>query len=367
MGNRGFTLIELMVAGVLSAVVVFGAFVALTSIQRSGLRQTESDAVVGEARLAMELIARDVRNAGDSLDLLPENCVGAFAHATANYRCPAVLEPHPWRLALARNAWRSSSGAPQGRRRTDDLPPPTNRNFEDEPENVILYRFVPDGEVRDLTDSDGVTRQGVLGRIERVVNPYGFKRPAEASAAPAQVSVLLENVLLDNRMRINPADPTEIDHRYDFSLFLYQVLTTAGEFAGDADLVGRPTGLARAFLTPPLRFFPASLPAALNTAKPYAPDHAAEVVGLEKTTKSYEGLLTGSTKMDASDPTSDLRLVLDRNRIRTVRIAFKVVGAEHPDVTDGLDLDGNPANGRARVWDFETVAEIKPLSLFTAP
>ena len=131
--------------------------------------------------------------------------------------------------------------------------------------------------------------------------------------------------------------------------------------------MGRATGLDRTFLTPPLRFFPATVPAALLDEPPYAPNHPAEVVGLEKTTKKYPGLLPDSVRMDADDPGSDLRLVLDRNRIRTVRVAFKAVGPEDPGVTDGLDLDGNRANGTARVWSFETVAELKPISLSTAP
>jgi prepilin-type N-terminal cleavage/methylation domain-containing protein len=366
MRDRGFTLIELMIAGVLSAGVVFSGFLALSEIQRSSARQTEAQAIVGEARLALEVMAGDIRTAGDSLDLLPEDCLGDLAHATAEARCPAVLEAHPWRLALARNAWRAKSGEPEGRRRTDDLPPPATRRFEHEPGNVVLYRFVPRGEAAELTDGDGRTRQAVLGRIERVVNPYGFARPDETESPP-RVTVLLDDVLLDDRMRVDPADPDQVDHRYDHALFLYQVLTRQGEFTGDPDLVGRATGLDRTFLTPPLRFFPAAAPAELVTEPPYAPNHPAEVVGLEKTTKSYPGLLPGSDRMNANDPGSDLRRILDRNRIRTVRIAFKVVGPEHPDVADGLDLDGNRRNGTARVWSFGTTVEIKPLSPNTTP
>jgi type II secretory pathway pseudopilin PulG len=362
--DRGFTLIELMIAGLLSAVVVFGAFLALTGLQRSGARQTEADEVVGRARVAMEIIARDVRSAGDSLDLLDTPCLDpADAHPDRTFQCPAILEPHPWRIVLARNAWTDHTGTKPALYRDDDLPPAANRVFATWPENVVLYQFVPYG-TDPTTFTDG--RIGYLGRIERVVNPFDF--PRGTAAETARTTVLLENVLLDNRMREKP-DGTEVDARYDHALFLFQVLTTKDKFVGDSAISGRnSSALDSAFLTPPMRFFPAEPPATLEKASPYMPDHPAEVVGLEKDATSHAALLaTNSKGLRASEPESDLRLVLDRSLIRTVRIAFKVVGPERTDVTTGLDVDGEPANGTAPVYAFETTAELKALAQFTVP
>lgn len=363
--DRGFTLIELMIAGVLSAVVVMGGFIALTGLQRSGARQTEADEVVAGARLAMELIARDVRSAGDSLDLLGTPCLPTTdSHPDRTFQCPAILEPHPWRMIIARNAWTNAAGTGPASDRTTDIPPVSTREFGKWPENVVMYRFVPYGDGTQKTFGDG--RHGYLGRIERVVNPFGFPRNTTASAA--QITVLLDNVLLDDRMREKP-DGTEVDHRYDFSLFLFQVLTTKDKFVGS--LSSRDTSAADdAFLTPPLRFFPPSSPGNLVTVSPYMPNRVAAIVGLDADTTSHEGLLKGagvSKGMNPGQRDSDLRLILDRSEIRTVRIAFKVVGPERTDHTTGLDLDGNAANGRARVYAFESTAELKPLAPFTVP
>lgn len=361
--EHGFTLIELMIAGVLSAVVVFGAFFALTGLQRSGARQTERDEVVSAARLAMELITRDIRSAGDSLDLLGTPCLPSTnAHPDRTFECPAILEPHPWRIALARNGWTDAAGTGPGRNRTTDLPPLSTRAFAKWPENVVMYRFVPYGDGSIRTFGDG--RRGYLGRIERVLNPYDFPRGTTASSA--QTTVLLENVLLDDRMREKP-DGSAVDPRYDHALFMFQVLTTKDKFVGA--LSSRDTSAASdAFLTPPMRFFAPGSPGNLVKVAPYMPDHVADVVGLDTEATSNTSLLkTGSKGLKASVRDSDLRLVLDRSLIRTVRVAFKVVGPERTDDATGLDLDDNAANGTARVYAFESTAELKPLAQFTVP
>ena len=355
--ERGFTLLELMIAGSASVVVVLTAFVALSTLQRNAARQSEADQVVSEGRLALEVIARDIRGAGDALDLLPSFCVAdADRHDDASFSCPAVLEPHPWRVVLARNAWNAAGGG-RSRAEVGDDPPPLVRAFTDEPENVVAYRFVQTREIPALADGTGATRHAYLGRIERVVNPYGF--PVGSGAKPV-VTVLLENVLLDDRMRTNPAVETDVDHRYDHSLFMYQVLTTTGEFQGA--IAARTTSTGGPFLTPPLRFFPIGDPGDFRDESPWAQDFDAEVVGLEADATTYAGLLaTGSAGMKASEKASDLRLLLDRNRIRAVRVAFKVVGPERIDVGDGLDIDPDHP-GLAPVYAFETTAEIKPLA-----
>ncbi len=360
---RGFTLIELMIAGTAAIVVVLGAFVSLTALQRSGARQAEAEDVVSSARLALEIMARDVRSAGDALELLPGRCLfstNEHPDASDTFNCPAVLEAHPWRVILARNAWSASDGT-RSRSELTDVAPSTTRAFNQEPENVVMYRFVQTKHLPTLEDADGTTRDAYIGRIERVVNPFKFP----GTAGTEQVTVLLDNVLLDDRMRTNPADATQVDGRYDHALFMYQVLTQSDEFAGA--LSARTTSTGGPFLTPTLRFFKIADPGAVKTSRPYAQDHDAEIVGLEEDTTAYTSLLKGGSKgMKASAPDSDMRLVFDQGRIRTVRIAFKVLGPERVDIKDGVDLDDDPTNGTARVYAFETTAEIKPLALYTA-
>ena len=355
-GDRGFTLVEMMVAVVCSAVVVAGAFVLLTDVQKAVMRQNAANEVVGQARVALEILARDIRSAGDSLDLLPAKCLGAAAHADARGLCPAVLDAHPWRLAIARNAWVDvdDDGSTFGKA---DAPPPLNRRFEQNGENVVAFRFVPTAAP---TFGDG--RRGVLGRIERVVNPFRF--PAGTGAE--KVTVLLDQVVLDDRMRTDPANPASADARFANALFMYRVMTKSGELYGDDAITKRETALNDEFLSPPLRFFAAKAPSAYLTTPPFVPGgYTAEVVGLRADeTKTESKILAGGTgSLDPNVPTSDLRFVLDRDRIRAVRVAFKVADSrERRGVTDGVDLDGNVANGTAPLFPFETTIELKVLA-----
>lgn len=357
--SRGFTLIELMVAVVCSSIVVAGAFVLLTNVQGAVARQNAANELVGQARVALEVIARDLRSAGDSLDLLPAACLGAKAHADARGLCPAVLDAHPWRVAIARNAWVDANGDGSTFSK-GDTPPPLGRAFGAEPQNAVAIRFVPNDDAGEpKTFADG--RKGVLGRIERVVNPFRFP----AGAGTEQVTVLLENVLLDDRMRTDPADPEKSDARFDHALFMYRLMTESGELAGDEAITKRETALDDQFLSPPLRFFAPKPPSAYLTDAPFAPsDYEKAIVGLKDDgTEEAKLLAAGAGNLDPDDPASDLRFLLDRNRVRAVRVAFKVVDArERAGVSGGIDLDGDPANGTAAVFPFETTVELKVLA-----
>jgi type II secretory pathway pseudopilin PulG len=374
---RGFTLVELMIAGIVSSIVVLGAFAALTSVQRSAARQQEADEVVGAARIAMEIMARDIRTAGDSFILLNAPCLDtAHTFDPTAWNCAAVLDPHPWRITVARNAWVDDATSPDASRfSANDDPPPTARPFAQDPENAVTLRFVPyptwGNDPKDLDNG----RKAVLGRIERVSNPFDF--PLGATAQTGSVAVLLDNVVLDDAMRVNPSDPEDIDHRYDYALFMYQLLTHTGEFNGDANLVVRNTTASDWFLTPPLKLFthavPAGYPNDVVKAVPYMPSgYSPSGVGLKSANVGVSPIVktplpgtSPTTSMAPDEPTSQLRYLLDRNRIRTVRLAFKVAAPrERPEVTDGFDLDGDPGNGTAQLYSFESVIEIKPLSRF---
>lgn len=344
--SRGFTLLELLIAGTIAAIVALGGFLAMAHVQDAAADQRRISELVSEARLALELIGRDVRSAGDSLEMLPAHCLGGLEAAGTPYLCAAVLDPHPWRLTLARNTWEPGEDGVLST--MDDRAP--QLAFELNPANVVTYQFVPDGGVRSFGSGE---HQGVVGRLERVVNPFQFAN------APREVTVLLDRIVLDNRMRVNPADPTQSDARYDYSLFMYQLLSVAsGEYAGDEAYTKRTTRHT-SFLLPPVRFFDPlgdyetyqdSTP-----ARPWLPDYdGPKIVGLKGPT---DQLLAAGTSFD-----EDLRYVLDYNRIRTVRVAFMVVDTrEDPELHDGIDLDPDHP-GTARVFPFETTVELKVFS-----
>lgn len=350
--SRGFTLIEVMVAGVLASLVALAGFAALSGVQTAAARQRRAVDLISQGRVAMELIGRDLRTAGDSVDRFPSPCLGALGWPNSPYRCAAILEPHPWRVVFTRNVWElGANGIPYT---SDDIPP--NTALTENPQNVVAYQFVPNGAGKVNIGPNG--RQGVIGRLERVVNPYKF-----GGTAP-QVTVLLDKVVLDNRMRVSPADPNVNDPRYDYALFMYQVMSvTTGEYAGNAAFTTRNTREG-SFLLPPARFYdpfgtyaPFTIGSAA-VAAPYLPtNYTAQVVGLAADATPATRLRTAAGTFG-----EDMRYMLDMNRIRTVRVAFHVVAStEDPGLTTGIDLDPDKP-GTAASYPFEATFELKVFS-----
>lgn len=364
MRARGFTLIEIMIASTAALVVVLGAFVVLNHTQKVSVRQSRIVDTQSTARHAMAVLGRDIRMAGDSMALLPGPCMGAMGHTRSTSLCPAILDAHPWRITLARNAW--GDGGDYEFNDNDVAPTGT---WASNPNNAVRYEFVPERHVAAMPDrGSGGTREVVIGRIERTTNPFGFAGQA------AQTSVLLNNVILDDEMHVS-ADGAASDARFAHSLFMFQLAASSDELSGDAALVQRTTSLQNSdgesiLLSPPTRFydplaFVGGLPAAPNVP-PYMPNYGSvEIVGLRAgpDENAVASIFATTTGMDPSVSTSDIRRVLDWNRIHAVRVAFKVFsGREDPEHSTGLDLDGNPANGTALVQPLVSTYELKLLA-----
>src|SRR5690606_13275053 len=151
------------------------------------------------------LIGRDMRTAGDSVQFLPAHCLSDPATGTqtqspgAPFGCPAIMEPHPWRLTMSRYVWEAG---PDGIPFTADdglgVAP-----FNATPVNVVSYQFVPQTKFVDGT------HEGFIGQLQRVVNPFGF------AGQDPEVTILLDNVVVDNRMLVSP-DGSDRDARRDF-------------------------------------------------------------------------------------------------------------------------------------------------------
>jgi prepilin-type N-terminal cleavage/methylation domain-containing protein len=76
--ERGFTLIELMVAMVCTTIVLGGAVALTSQVQTGYRRQLEDSAGEQEARYAMEWIGRYLRGAGNNpFNVTSSNCPGA--------------------------------------------------------------------------------------------------------------------------------------------------------------------------------------------------------------------------------------------------------------------------------------------------
>ena len=74
LGERGFTLIEFMIAAALTTLVLGSTVMLSTQIQQAYSTQLDDAAVEQEARFALEWIARDLRSAGsDPYDVIPDN------------------------------------------------------------------------------------------------------------------------------------------------------------------------------------------------------------------------------------------------------------------------------------------------------
>ena len=164
--QRGFTLIELTIAGSLGVIVALAAFVGVASIQRAVAAQQNLSDLTSNGRLALDLMTRDIRSAGDSLELLPQHCMAGLHSPGTPHNCAAVLDPHPWRITVTRNSWQV--GSDKMLYTSDDKPPVLS--FENNPADAVTYEFVPvDGE-RDL----GGTHRGYIGQLRQIKNPFGL-------------------------------------------------------------------------------------------------------------------------------------------------------------------------------------------------
>lgn len=298
----------------------------------------------------MEFIGGDIRSAGDAINYLPDWCLRPHHDPESEWSCPAILDAHPWRITLARNAWQPG---PDGIHGTTDDTPNNLVGFQSNRENVVTYEYRPAG----ARQSGPGGHQFYRGRLVRIEDPFGF-----GGAGSRRETVLADDVVVDNRMVVDPENPSANDERFDFAVFTYRLLSTRpGEFQGDEAIVARSTRRG-AFLLPPVSFFVAGsdLPVP-PTVSPYRPTYANPgFTGSKRQgTGRAPGLLQGSTPAEFE---KDLAFILAHNRIRAVRVAFKTVtGDERAGYTDGVDLD--PARpGTAPTVLLESTFDVKVFS-----
>lgn len=77
--ERGFSLIELMIAIVISSVLVAGGYTILTTTHKATISNERAVGTQQNIRVAMELIARDIKQAGFGMPLAPLTPVGGTA------------------------------------------------------------------------------------------------------------------------------------------------------------------------------------------------------------------------------------------------------------------------------------------------
>jgi hypothetical protein len=87
--ERGFTLAELMVATLITTLVLGGAVMMTSQVQRSFVRQIEDSAGEQEGRYALDWVSRLIRAAGNNPFGLPL-VVGGLA------ACPVAGTPYSW-------------------------------------------------------------------------------------------------------------------------------------------------------------------------------------------------------------------------------------------------------------------------------
>ena len=77
--ERGFTLIEVMIAIVISSVIIAGGYTILTTTHRATISNERAVGTQQNIRVAMELIARDIKQAGFGMPMAPDLPVGGTA------------------------------------------------------------------------------------------------------------------------------------------------------------------------------------------------------------------------------------------------------------------------------------------------
>jgi type IV pilus assembly protein PilW len=77
--ERGFTLVEVMIAIVISSVIIAGGYTILTTTHRATISNERAVGTQQNIRVAMELIARDIKQAGFGMPMAPDLPVGGTA------------------------------------------------------------------------------------------------------------------------------------------------------------------------------------------------------------------------------------------------------------------------------------------------
>ena len=77
--ERGFSLIELMIALLISSVIIAGGYTILTTTHKATISNERAVGTQQNIRVAMELIARDIKQAGFVMPMAPNVPVGGTA------------------------------------------------------------------------------------------------------------------------------------------------------------------------------------------------------------------------------------------------------------------------------------------------
>jgi len=91
--RRGITLVELMIALAVTSIIVTAGFTVLTTTDKSTKANEQAAGTQQNARLAMELIARDVKLAGFRMPLAPNVPVGGTAGNCAAGGTSSAIRP----------------------------------------------------------------------------------------------------------------------------------------------------------------------------------------------------------------------------------------------------------------------------------
>ena len=91
--ERGFTLIELMISIVISSVLVAAGYTILTTTHKATISNERAVGTQQNTRVAMELIARDIKQAGFGMPPAPNTPVGGTAGNCATGTTAAAIRP----------------------------------------------------------------------------------------------------------------------------------------------------------------------------------------------------------------------------------------------------------------------------------
>ena len=91
--ERGFTLVELMISIVISSVIVAAGYTILTTTHKATISNERAVGTQQNIRVAMELIARDIKQAGFGMPLAPNTPVGGTAGNCAPGLTAAAIMP----------------------------------------------------------------------------------------------------------------------------------------------------------------------------------------------------------------------------------------------------------------------------------
>ena len=184
--DRGFSIIELLIAMAVGMVVLGGVYNVFTLLSKQFATQEVVIEMQQNARMAMDIVTREIRMAGYNPTLTLTKCSGAMAPASPSTTCVGIRSASASSISVASDL--DGDG--------DLTADPTNPN-----ENIVYDRYLSSG-IYALGRTSNGTKQPVIENLDFL----GFSYFDAADATPTDLANI-RKIRITLRIIAAQADP----------------------------------------------------------------------------------------------------------------------------------------------------------------